>query len=288
MAETGPETQIALAGQVCIDRNDVEGRLYTSWGSPVLYMADYYQRAHGITPAVLAPHGPDFTEYASGFSLHPEGPTAEQTLVYENTLIDGVRTQQCKNADRELLLPVDEEIKRLVSNADIMFLAPLTPAYHPDYVEELLAPAHDGRLSVLLPQGYLREIGADSSVNVREFEESSEIIPNFNLLILSEEDVEGAVGLAQEWRKKHPGTNIVVTKGPDGASIVETGEEIPVPTTPVNLDQALDTIGCGDTFSATVAYYFMKDPSDLLGAVHRANLAARLKLLSGLSGYPAV
>lgn len=284
MAEAGPETQIALAGQVCIDRNDVEGTLYTNWGSSVLYMADYYQNAHGITPTILAPYGSDFAEYTAGFSLHPANPTTEQTLVYENTLRDGARTQRCRNAEGELLPPIDDDVEKILSGADITFLAPLTPAYNPDYVEELMAPAQDDQLRVLLPQGYLREIGDDGSVNVREFEESSEIIPNFSLLILSDEDVEDAVGLAQEWRKKHSGTKIVVTKGPEGASIIEEDEEMSVPTTPVNLDQALDTIGCGDTFSATVAYYFMKDPSDLPGAVHKANIAAKQKLLAGLAG----
>ncbi|HEX5797399.1 MAG TPA: carbohydrate kinase family protein [Candidatus Saccharimonadales bacterium] len=283
LAETGPETKITLAGQVCIDHNDIEGRQYTDWGSAVLYMADYYRQSHGLSPAVLSSYGPDFAGYAERVSLYPETPNTNRTLIYKNVVRRGIRRQHCLNAAGEILPPIDQGAEAVLKGTDIFFLAPLTPVYHPDYVEKMLASVPEDRLKVLLPQGYLRRIAIDGMVDTREFEEATDVIPKFDLLIFSEEDVPDAVGLARAWKQQHPKTQVIVTRGPDGASIIEVDEEIHVATTPVSKD-CTDTTGCGDTFSAAAAYYFTEDPTDLYKAVDKANMAARQKLLANLFG----
>lgn len=278
MAETGPETEIVLAGQVCIDRNDIDGMQYTDWGSAVLYMADYFKRSYDINPAVLSSHGPDFTGYADGFNIYPESPNTTQSLVYENVVRNEVRKQRCYNANGEVLPPVDQTTKQVLNNADLFFLAPLTPAYHPDYVEELLTDVPNDRLKILLPQGYMREISEDGSVSSRSFIEEPEIVPKFDLLIFSDDDIPDATGLAREWKQKNPKTKIVITQGPNGASVIEKDGATQVPTTAIPKGSNADTVGCGDTFSAAAAYYFLQDPSDLLSAVQKANNTVGQKL----------
>lgn len=285
--EAGQSPEIALAGQVCIDRNDIDGQRYTSWGSAVLYVADYFQRSHGIDPTILTSHGPDFAPFSDGFSLHPADPISERTLVYENTVRNAARIQRCLNANGEVLPPVDKEARDILSASNILFLAPLTPAYHPDHVEELLTSAPEDGLKVLLPQGYLREIAGDGTVSPRQFEEEADIISGFDLLVISEEDIPDAIAVATEWKGRHPKTTIIVTKGPKGASVIEKGMEIPVPTSPVSSKVKADATGCGDTFSAAVAWNLFQDPYDIYSAVERANTATRKKLLLNSAGNPA-
>lgn len=282
--ETGRTPEIVLAGQVCIDRNDIEGRQYTSWGSAVLYIADYYQQSHSIDPTILAAHGPDFTPYSEGFSLHPAEPIADDTLIYENTVRNTVRTQRCLNADSEVLPPMDQEAKDVLSDADIFFMAPLTPAYHPDHVNELMYHVPEEGLKILMPQGYLREIGEDGSVSTRSFEEEPDIMSGFDLVVFSAEDMPDAIAVAMEWKGRHPKTTIIVTKGPKGASVIEKGMEIPVPTTPVPAKIKADSTGCGDTFSAATGWNLYKHPYDLYSAVEKANADSRERLLLNSSG----
>lgn len=276
--------RIIFVGQVCIDHNTVEHATYVSWGSPALYMAKYLQMAYGITPTILAKHGADFVGYTGNILLCPREPSSDPTLIYENIVKDGRRIQRCRNHLAAAPVPITREVKSLLAKADIIFLAPLTPTYTSQYVAELMDNTPEKCLKVLLPQGYLRKINEDSLVQLRNFDEASNILPFFDLAILSDEDHPHAVTKAHEWRKTSPNTEIIVTQNAGGASIVQEDRVTHIPTTPIPNKQIVDSVGCGDVFGAATAYHLFAT-DDLALAVRKGHEAARKKLLTPKAAY---
>ncbi len=264
---------------MCIDHNTVGHETYTSWGSPAFYMTKYFQEAFGASPTIIAKYGADFVEYTNGISLYPSEPGPEPTLVYENIIKDGKRTQYCRNHKTATPAPITPFIKALAEAADMLFLAPLTPAYQRPYIAELMAHTSDKCLKVLLPQGYLRHIREDGLVQPRCFEEAHGIMPFFDLVILSDEDYPHAESQARIWKKANPLTEIIVTQNALGASIIQKDKTIHIPTTPIPNEQILNSVGCGDVFSASTAYHLFVT-NDLALAVQRGHRAASQKLLA--------
>ena len=271
--------KIVVVGHVCIDHNTVEHTKYTNWGSSAMYMTKYIQKTYGVEPKIIASYGQDFAPYAAGVSLYPPAQPDIPTLVYENIVKDGKRTQFCHH--NEVCVPpkLDARMHRLVSSADILFLAPLTPAFHADYVSELLAGVRTSCLKVLLPQGYLRNIADDGLVSPREFDEAGETTPQFNLVILSDEDHPDAINAARSWKKSSPQTEFIVTRNANGADIIQANGEIHIPTTPVPPEQIVDSVGSGDVFGAATAFS-LYDSADLPKAIETGHAAARQKLLT--------
>lgn len=268
--------KVVLIGHVCIDVNSSENSAYTSWGSALMYIAYYFHRQQGVTVELIAPYGNDFHEYAQVVTLLTPAVGAE-TLLYRNVTQNNFRTQRCENADIAQPINLTEALKQHISEANIVCLAPLLPNFGPDYVSEIMAAKSSDCISVLLPQGYFRTVEADTTTKPREFEESEDVVPKFDLVILSDEDHRDAAELAQCWARVTPASHIILTQGSVGASLVTATDVRFVRTDSVPEDQIVDSVGCGDTFAAAVMYSYARD-NDIKAAIQAGNLAARAKL----------
>jgi sugar/nucleoside kinase (ribokinase family) len=269
-----------ILGHICIDRNKAEHASYTSWGSSALYTARYFQDHFGCEPAVISAYGADFADYRGDFMLYPENPNAEHTLVYENIVKDNKRTQYAHYATDSVEPQLTEEIIGLIETAEILIVATLLPGYSAQYIQEALSHARPSCLKVLIVQGYLRSVDADDLVGIRDFPEAAGVLPNFDITVFSNEDHPRIEELAHVWKKQSPNTNIIMTQGPKGASIVEVdGRMRNIPTTPVPPEDIVDSVGCGDVFTAALAYHYFKG-KDLAAAITAAHRAARHKLLA--------
>jgi len=270
---------IVLIGHVCIDHNKSEHATYTGWGSSVLYMGQYYQEHSDASPVVISSFGPDMVEYLPDVITIPSTPNQTDTLIYENDSSTGKRTQKCRNLESAVPPAITPEIIDAVKRADIIVVATLLPNYSAEYLRELLGHADPVSLKVLCPQGYFRHITPEGRVEPRDFAEASGIIPSFDLVMYSEEDYPEAMELAKQWKQVSPKTSVIVTQGADGASIVETSAITQIPTHPIPLEEIVDSVGCGDTFAATVtnSYY---ETRDLQTAILDGHRAAAQKLLA--------
>lgn len=267
---------VVLVGHVCVDSNTSEQSSYTSWGSSLMYMAAYFQTHTDIEPLLIAPHGTDFRKYTEGLQLLPP-PQDKRTLLYKNIIREGRRTQQCYNLNAASPVLLTDGIESRIADADIIVLAPLLPNHTVKYVKKLLAAKKPGCLTALLPQGFLRIVDAGGQVLPREFEEANDMLSLFDLVILSDDDVNGDVQRAQSWAKQHSETNIIMTQGILGASWVTSKGLVPVETVPIPREQIRDSVGCGDTFSAAaVLSYFATQ--DVTAAIRAGNEAAGVKL----------
>lgn len=269
------DTKITILSHVCIDRNVSESSQYESWGSSAMYMANYFANDDTLQTNIIASWGKDFTQYIEGLDLYPLLSNVSESMVYENATAGGKRTQKCYNAD----IPnpnLDDEVLTVLGSSDIFILAPLTPSFNEQYITQAMKSLDQDCLKVLSPQGYFRAIGSDGSVKPQEFVDSQRIVKKFDIVILSEDDYPHAMDLAEEWSYY---TTVVMTLGPEGATIVQAGEREVVTVEPVPEDKIVDSVGCGDTFSAALirSYYAEKD---IHHAVIMGNEAARQKLFT--------
>lgn len=270
-----------IIGHICIDRNQGEHASYTSWGSSTLYPARYFQDHFGCEPAVISTYGPDFAPYRAGFTIYPEKPNAARTLLNENIMSGNAKERirysyNAQDATAPILTP---ETIKLIENAEIIIVGTLLPNYSAQYIQETLSHARPSCLKLLIVQGYLRSVDKDGLVGLRDFPEAKGVLPNFDIAVLSDDDHPKALELAQSWKKVSPQTQIILTQGPQGASVIDKDGPRNIPTNPVPLDDIVDSVGCGDIFAAALAYHYFKN-NDLTGAIAAAHRAARRKLLA--------
>jgi sugar/nucleoside kinase (ribokinase family) len=275
-----PSPKVVIVGHVCIDHNKTEHAHYTNWGSGTLYMGSYARSHLELVPTIATTYGVDFAPYRSAFHLLPEKPQAAQTLVYENIIKDGVRTQYAHHTEVALPPELTAELKQLLATADIVVLATLLPNYTIEYVRQLLESVKPDCLKVCCPQGYFRDIGADDKVSPRDFPEAVELLGLFDLTVLSELDHPRATELAQEWKRAGCASTIVLTQAERGANVLTTSDELQhIPTTPVAEADIVDSVGAGDVFAMALAYDYCAS-RDITTAVQAAHQAARQKLLT--------
>ena len=267
---------IVLAGHVCIDENVSENASYTSWGSALMYIAAYYKSQNKYNISLIAPYGEDFLPYLNDVSIlnTSEG---KHTLIYKNVSRYSKRTQRCENIEYAPPVPLDDNLKKSISEADIIILAPLLPNYSIKYITELLSNKEGGCLTALFPQGYFRNISSSGQVLHRDFHEALGLLPLFDMMILSEDDISGASNFLQLWAQQNPSTKIIMTQGDKGASWVTENEIIHIGTIPVPEEEIVDTVGCGDTFSAAAIHNYFYS-RDVKAAIHAGNEAASEKL----------
>jgi sugar/nucleoside kinase (ribokinase family) len=270
-----------ILGHICIDHNKAEHASYTSWGSSALYTARYFQDHFGCEPAIISTYGPDFSEYRLGFTLYPDEPNATETLLNENIMSgkEKERIRYSHNAADATPPALTSDMISLIENAEILIVATLLPNYSAKYIQEALSHARPSCLKLLILQGYLRSVNKDGLLGIRDFPEAAGVLPNFDIAVFSDDDHPKAGELAQSWKKDSPATHIIMTQGPQGASVIEEERARNIPTTPVPLNQIVDSVGCGDIFAAALAYHYFKG-SDLPGAIMAAHRAARRKLLA--------
>jgi sugar/nucleoside kinase (ribokinase family) len=241
-------------------------------------MAQYYQKQHGIPPTVITSYGPDMLTYLPDVTLIPATPNQPDTLVYENDSRKGKRVQHCHHLSSAVPPAITAEISEAIRLADIIIVATLLPNYPVGYLREILGQSSSHSLKALCPQGYFRHVTDEGLVQPREFTEAADIIPLFDLVIYSEEDHPAALDLAKQW-KQSLATKVIVTQSADGATIVEANNDIHIPTRPIPLKDIVDSVGCGDTFAATVAYNYHLT-KNLSAAILEGHKAAGQKLLS--------
>ncbi len=269
--------KVLLVGHVCLDHNVSENSSYVGPGSALVYMADYFQHQLEITSDLLAPYGRDFLQYSGELNLLSQ-PQGNQTLLYKNLTRDNKhRSQQCEHIEAAEPITLTDELLARAHEADIICLAPLLPNYSLDYVRRLLVAKKPAGISLLSPQGYLRNIDSRGNVYSKEFENAEEIVPLFDLVVLSEDDHTDAFYHASRWAQVAPKTHIVMTQGSFGASLINSEGVENVATNPVPESSVVDSVGCGDTFCAATANAYFHKP-DIIAAIRAGNQAAGTKL----------
>ena len=252
--------QIVIVGHVCIDKNTTENASYVAAGGPAVFMDKVYAQIPEIHTTIVVPYGSDFLPFAHHLPLFPKRPTSDITLIYENTMRNGIRSQKAYNRNKADPIPMEQETRQLLAGADILIIAPLIPNLTTAYIQQLVSNTKKGALKVLLPQGYYRTFLPDDSVVVRDFVEEKEILPLMDMVVVSEMDTDEMLVKAEAWSETYSLIS-VVTLGENGAIAFSKKQKVYLPTTPVEPEKVMDSVGSGDIFSASLAYAYRKTSS---------------------------
>ena len=245
-----------------------------------MFIADYYNRAFGLESTIISSYGPDFVPYVQPpqkIKLLPAKPNHPKTLLFRNIITPDSRQWFAENtafADEPL---VDGSMKAALESADLFIFTTILPNYSVKYVKQLFSFLPENCLTAFVCQGYLRHIGQDSKITTRDFPEAKELLPLFDLTVLSDEDHPDSKSMAHGWKKNAAVRNIVLTHGPKGASVIAAEDVLHIPTKTLADHEIIDSVGCGDIFLGSLAYNYWQQ-RDLAAAIKKAHEAAREKL----------
>ncbi|HSW97108.1 MAG TPA: carbohydrate kinase family protein [Candidatus Saccharimonadales bacterium] len=264
---------VVVIGHVCIDRNISEHASYLAPGSPAMFLSKIFRQLPGCTITIVSPYGTDFLPYTKDITIYPKKPTATHTLLYENVTRAGKRTQKALFSEEAQPVVVDEELRGLVEQADLLYIAPITPNFTPAYLQEVLQYKNKNCVVILSPQGYFRQFDKENTVLVREFVEAEMILPLVDYVIVSEQDHPQMKEISKKWASTY-GSTILVTTGDRGADVVTKDTVVSIPTHAVLENDIVDSVGSGDIFSAGFGYWYEKTKS-VIPSVQFANKVAR-------------
>jgi sugar/nucleoside kinase (ribokinase family) len=247
---------IAVIGHACIDRNISKHGSYTAPGGPVIFIAKVFNKLPKINIKIIAPS----TQL-----------NQNETLIYENISKGNRRFQKAFNLRYAKPVPINNRLKKIVSESDVIFFAPLTPDYRPSYISSLLNKTKKNAVKIISPQGYYRSFDKNNSVIQREFIEGDDILPLFDFVIVSDEDHKNMEQIARIWSKK---IKVIVTQGYKGSKYFYKNRSILVKSDPVKIEDIVDSVGSGDIFTASFGYkYFLT--KDISKSLRFANNIAR-------------
>ncbi|HSW88129.1 MAG TPA: PfkB family carbohydrate kinase [Candidatus Saccharimonadales bacterium] len=264
---------IVVLGHVCIDKNISEHASYVAPGSPAMFLAKIFRQLPDCSTTIISPYGKDFLPYAKDVTLCPKEPTTVHTLLYENITKDKKRTQKALFSEAAAPVSGTEEMRLLINQADILYIAPITPNFSPEYIQEILRAKNKKCVVIFSPQGYFRQFDNDNTVLIREFTESDKILPLVDYVIVSEQDHPQMKHVAEVWAKKNDIT-VIVTTGEQGAEVFMKDQRISIPTQAVLEADIVDSVGSGDIFSAGFGYWYKKT-KNIVQSVEFANKLAR-------------
>lgn len=263
---------VTIISHVCIDQNIIEGINKQSWGSPAMYIANYYSKFN-IVSNIISSYGSDFVDYINSFTNMVIGPNYSKTLVYRNVVENGFRTQYCINSEQSLPVPISDSIIKIIEETDILIVAPDIPNYTVSYIHEIIRHSPRNCIRAILPQGIMRTISKDSSVKVNDFSEISDMISCFDILIVSDEDISKPIERAREWSMNNRDLKVIVTQADRGATLFYNNSETRIPTLPLAIRDIVNPVGAGDIFSAQLILSIF-NMSDICKAIQDAHKAA--------------
>lgn len=276
---------IVIVGHVCIDNNTINGQGYLSWGSPAMYIANYYSQKYAIKTHIVSSYGTDFNKYIQEFTLMASPSTGSETLLYKNIVKKGHRIQYCFNEDLSQPVLVNESISKLINSADILIVAPNIPNFTSSYLESVIKEANKNCYKILLPQGLLRKI-ENGRVKKQSLKDYKQILKHFDVLVMSDEDINNSLIKAHFWSSLFSNLSIIVTKAERGATLFLSGKMINMPTKPIQSEDIVNPVGAGDMFSAEVAMELFKGRS-IKSAIKLAHKSTA-KILTSKSNFTKI
>jgi sugar/nucleoside kinase (ribokinase family) len=227
----------------------------------------------GRRPGIVTRLAPDFVWPEVLHDIAVERIPSPHTTTFHNVYRDGHRQQFLLSvADR--LEP--EDVPTAWCASPIVLLGPLVRE-----LDARFAHLFPNSLVGVTPQGWLRQWDASGRVRMRPWEEARQILPHVDVLVLSEEDLNGNASLMDEYVRL---TRIaVMTLGPRGCVVFTEGNQVHVPGYPA---PEVDPTGAGDVFAAAFLVR-LSETQDPFEAARFANATASFSVQGvGVTAIP--
>lgn len=227
----------------------------------------------GRRPGIVTRLAPDFVWPDVLHDVEVTRVPSAHTTTFHNVYHDGHR-QQFLLAVADAIQP--EDVPPQWRAAPIVHLGPLNRELDPRF-----AKLFPNALVGVTPQGWLRQWDESKRVQMRPWEEASEILPHVDVLVLSEEDLNGDAARMDEYARL---TRIaVMTQGREGCVVFTQGESRHVPGFPA---REIDPTGAGDVFAAAF-FIRLLETQDPFEAARFANATASFCVEApGVAGIP--
>jgi sugar/nucleoside kinase (ribokinase family) len=130
-------------------------------------------------------------------------------------------------------------------------------------VDPALAGAFEDAAVAVLPQGWMRKRGRGGLMGFQPWEDADAVLPQTQVLVLSEEDLPGGEAAAVAWLQQVPLG--AITRGRRGATLYVNGDPYHVEA---DAASEVDETGAGDVFATTllVEYQRRGDPWEAAAA----------------------
>lgn len=185
---------------------------------------------------------------------------SSETTIFDNRYNEDGQREQFILALGAKLTP--QHITDDSCDAQVVYLCPIADEVDPDWVHSF-----EGSLIGVTPQGWMRSRESDSRVRAKRWSSATVVLPNADVLILSDEDLSA---YPDELEKYIALTKIVVlTKGKRGATLFENGRVLDSNAYPA---REIDPTGAGDVFATAflMKYHETQSPQEALNFAHCA------------------
>ncbi len=227
----------------------------------------------GRRPGIVTPLAPDFVVPDLLHDIEIERISSPQTTTFHNIYRDGHREQFLLSVANPIQpADVPDEWRK----TPVILLGPLVRE-----LDARFATLFPGSLVGVTPQGWLRQWDESGRVRMRPWEEAPQILPHVDVLVLSEEDLNGNASLMEEYVRL---TRIaVLTQGSRGCIVYTEGTQRQVPGYPAN---EVDPTGAGDVFAAAFLVR-LQETGDPIEAARLGNATASFCVEArGVTGIP--
>jgi 1D-myo-inositol 3-kinase len=248
-------------------------------GGTATYMS-ITARNLGRKPGIVTRLAPDFVLPEVLHDIEIARVDSEHTTTFHNVYHNGHRQQFLLNV-ADPIQP--EDIPAAWRAAPIVHLGPLARE-----LDARFAKLFPNALVGVTPQGWLRQWDDPSTrsasgwrVRMRPWEEAQDILPHVDVLVLSEEDLNGNSELMDEYIRS---TRIaVMTQGALGCVVFANGKSQHIPGFPA---REVDPTGAGDVFAGAFLIR-LSETNDPFEAARFANATASFCVEAhGVTGIP--
>ncbi len=227
------------------------------------YYAGLTAHRLGLSVGLLTSVAPDYPLDIFLKGLHVTTVPSADTTRYRLGTSKGVRTLTLLSRAADLEA---EHLPAAWRGAPLVVLSPVAGE-----VDPALAGAFEDAAVAVLPQGWMRKRGRGGLMGFQPWEDAAAVLPQTQLLVLSEEDLPGGEEAAVAWLQQVPLG--AITRGRRGATLYVNGDPYHV-----EADGAteVDETGAGDVFATTllVEYQRRGDPWEAAAAAACAGAAA--------------
>jgi sugar/nucleoside kinase (ribokinase family) len=209
------------------------------------YYAAVTARRLGLSVGLLTSLSRDYPLDVFPEGIHVTTVASPQTTRYRLGESKGARTLTLLSRAADL---ETEHLPAAWRGAALAVLCPVAGE-----VDPALAGAFEDAAVALLPQGWMRKRGRGGLIGPQPWEDADDLLPQTQLLVLSEEDLPRGDEAALAWLQRVPLG--AITRGRRGATLYVNGDSYHVEADPA---RELDATGAGDVFATTLLIEYQR------------------------------
>jgi len=209
------------------------------------YYAAVTARRLGLGVGLLTSLSPDYPLDVFPDGIHVTTVASPRTTRYRLGESRGARTLTLLSRAADLGV---EDLPAAWRAVSLAMLCPVAGE-----VDPALAGAFEDAAVAMLPQGWMRKRGRGGLIGPQPWEDADDLLPQTQLLVLSEEDLPRGDEAALAWLQQVPLG--AITRGRRGATLYVNGESYHVEA---DAARELDATGAGDVFATTLLIEYQR------------------------------